>query len=129
MSVPLETTVRASSGSLIYRQSIWTRMTHWTWVVCLFFLLFSGLQIFNAHPTLYVGQESGVAYEVGSLSFSVPVRLSRSASAHTLLPYDRRRCEADVLGEARSNLLTMANRPHMPGAGDDFGLCAGHQSH
>lgn len=63
MSVPPETTMRPSSGSLIYRQSIWTRITHWTWVVCLFFLLFSGLQIFNAHPTLYVGQESGVAYD------------------------------------------------------------------
>ena len=63
MPVPRETTTRPSSGSLIYRQSIWTRMTHWTWVVCLFFLLFSGLQIFNAHPSLYVGHESGFAYD------------------------------------------------------------------
>jgi len=46
-------------GPLIYRQSIWTRVTHWVWVVCLFFLLFSGLNIFNAHPTLYIGQQSG----------------------------------------------------------------------
>ena len=38
-------------------------MTHWTWAVCLFFLLFSGLQIFNAHPSLYVGQESGIEYD------------------------------------------------------------------
>lgn len=63
MSVPCKTTTLPSRGSLIYRQSIWTRMTHWTWVVCLFFLLFSGLQIFNAHPSLYVGQESGFAYD------------------------------------------------------------------
>jgi thiosulfate reductase cytochrome b subunit len=45
-------------GPLIYRQSIFTRLTHWVWVFCLFFLLFSGLNIFNAHPTLYFGQQS-----------------------------------------------------------------------
>jgi thiosulfate reductase cytochrome b subunit len=48
---------------LIYRQSVWTRVTHWLWAICLFFLLLSGLQIFNAHPTLYVGQESGFGYD------------------------------------------------------------------
>ncbi|MBV8192596.1 MAG: cytochrome b/b6 domain-containing protein [Alphaproteobacteria bacterium] len=50
-------------GRLIYRQSIWTRVTHWLWAICLFFLLLSGLQIFNAHPTLYVGQQSGFAFD------------------------------------------------------------------
>ena len=50
-------------GELVKRQSIWTRITHWVWVVCLFFLLLSGLQIFNAHPKLYVGQESGFEYD------------------------------------------------------------------
>lgn len=48
-------------GPLIYRQSIWTRITHWAWVICLFFLLESGLQIFNAHPTLYFGHQSSFA--------------------------------------------------------------------
>ncbi|MBE7185996.1 MAG: cytochrome b/b6 domain-containing protein [Methylobacterium mesophilicum] len=48
---------------LIYRQSVWTRLTHWLWAVALFFLLLSGLNIFNAHPTLYVGRESGFAYD------------------------------------------------------------------
>jgi thiosulfate reductase cytochrome b subunit len=47
-----------AKGPLIYRQSIFTRVTHWVWVVCLFFLLASGLNIFNAHPTLYIGQQS-----------------------------------------------------------------------
>jgi thiosulfate reductase cytochrome b subunit len=51
------------TGGLIYRQSIWTRATHWIWAVCLFFLLFSGLQIFNAHPTLYIGQQSGFGFD------------------------------------------------------------------
>ena len=48
---------------LIYRQTLWTRLTHWVWAVCLFFLMLSGLQIFNAHPALYVGQESGFEYD------------------------------------------------------------------
>jgi thiosulfate reductase cytochrome b subunit len=47
-----------AKGPLIYRQSIFTRLTHWLWVICLFFLLLSGLNIFNAHPTLYIGQQS-----------------------------------------------------------------------
>jgi len=46
-------------GPLVYRQTIWTRLTHWTWAACLFFLLLSGLQIFNAFPSLHIGQESG----------------------------------------------------------------------
>jgi thiosulfate reductase cytochrome b subunit len=50
-------------GPLIYRQSIWTRLTHWTWAIALFFLLLSGLQIFNARPQLYIGQESGFGYD------------------------------------------------------------------
>lgn len=50
-------------GELIYRQSAWTRLTHWSWAVALFFLLMSGLMIFNAHPNLYVGQESGFEYD------------------------------------------------------------------
>ena len=50
-------------GELIYRQNRWTRATHWTWAICLFFLLLSGLTIFNAHPSLYIGQESGFEYD------------------------------------------------------------------
>jgi thiosulfate reductase cytochrome b subunit len=48
---------------LIYRQLLWTRITHWIWAVALFFLLLSGLQIFNAHPTLYVGNQSGFGFD------------------------------------------------------------------
>ena len=46
---------------LIYRQFAWTRITHWIWAISLFFLLLTGLQIFNAHPTLYIGDQSGFA--------------------------------------------------------------------
>lgn len=58
----------ASSGNLVYRQTRATRLTHWTWAICLFFLLLSGLQIFNAHPELYVGRQSGFAFDNGVLA-------------------------------------------------------------
>lgn len=41
---------------LFYRHSLAVRITHWLNVLCLSFLLMSGLQIFNAHPHLYWGQ-------------------------------------------------------------------------
>jgi len=50
-------------GPLVYRQSAWTRLTHWVWAISLFFLLLSGLQIFNAHPTLYLGDQSGFQFD------------------------------------------------------------------
>lgn len=52
-----------AKGQLVYRQSIFTRVTHWVWAVALFFLLLTGLQIFNAHPALYIGEESGFGYD------------------------------------------------------------------
>lgn len=53
---------RPASRKLIYRQSAWTRLTHWCWAIALFFLLLSGLMIFNAHPALYIGDQSGFAF-------------------------------------------------------------------
>jgi thiosulfate reductase cytochrome b subunit len=53
----------AGNRPLIYRQFAWTRITHWVWAVSLFFLLLSGLQIFNAHPTLYIGDQSGFQFD------------------------------------------------------------------
>jgi thiosulfate reductase cytochrome b subunit len=50
-------------GRLITRQKRATRITHWIWAVSMFFLLLSGLQIFNAHPALYLGNESGFDYD------------------------------------------------------------------
>lgn len=54
---------RPVHDKLVYRQSIWTRVTHWVWAVCLFFLLLTGLQIFNAHPALYIGDQSGFQFD------------------------------------------------------------------
>lgn len=50
-------------GRLIRRQKLATRIAHWIWAISLFFLLLSGLQIFNAHPTLYLGDQSGFTYD------------------------------------------------------------------
>lgn len=52
-----------SGGALIYKQRLATRLTHWTWTICLFFLLLSGLQIFMARPDLYIGAQSGFEYD------------------------------------------------------------------
>lgn len=41
---------------LVRRHSVVTRLTHWLNVLCLSFLLISGLQIFNAYPRLHWGQ-------------------------------------------------------------------------
>ncbi|NGN40082.1 cytochrome b/b6 domain-containing protein [Mesorhizobium sp. CGMCC 1.15528] len=60
----------AKDDRLVYRQSAWTRLTHWVWALALFFLLLTGLQIFNAHPSLYIGKQSGFSFDNSVLSFS-----------------------------------------------------------
>ena len=62
---PAETpaTIPGETGQLVYRQSAWTRLTHWLWAVALFFMLLSGLQIFNARPQLYIGDQSGFTFD------------------------------------------------------------------
>ena len=62
-------TAAAPATTLIYRQSRWTRLTHWLWAISLFFMLLSGLQIFNARPQLYVGKQSG--FEFNNTVFAI----------------------------------------------------------
>jgi thiosulfate reductase cytochrome b subunit len=42
----------------VYRHRLPVRISHWLNVPCLFILVMSGLQIFNAHPALYWGDRS-----------------------------------------------------------------------
>jgi thiosulfate reductase cytochrome b subunit len=49
---------RTPSNRRIYRHTVPVRLSHWLNVVCLFVLIGSGLQIFNAHPALYWGDRS-----------------------------------------------------------------------
>jgi thiosulfate reductase cytochrome b subunit len=53
----------ATDGRLIFRQGGVTRLTHWVWAVVMFFMLLSGLQIFQARPNLYIGSQSGFGFE------------------------------------------------------------------
>ncbi|MGO7180414.1 cytochrome b/b6 domain-containing protein [Rhizobium brockwellii] len=45
-----------SGRTLFYRHGLLVRLSHWVNVLCMTVLLYSGLQIFNAHPALYWGQ-------------------------------------------------------------------------
>jgi thiosulfate reductase cytochrome b subunit len=48
----------AGAARSIYRHRLPVRVMHWINVVCMTILLGSGLNIFNAHPTLYWGHDS-----------------------------------------------------------------------
>ena len=87
--------------ALIYRQKLMTRITHWLWVICLFFLLSSGLQIFNAHPTLYVGDQSGFDFDNSVLSIGAEGTRSDPKGVTTLLGH--RFTTTGVLGLSYSN--------------------------
>lgn len=79
----------ATHGPLIYRQSRWTRATHWVWAICLFFLMLTGLQIFNAFPSLHIGQESGFDYDNAILEIGAQRGNGDSLTGYTrLLGYE-----------------------------------------
>lgn len=52
---------------LVYRHPLPIRIMHWINVVALTLMLLSGLQIFNAHPSLYWGNRSDEGSEILSL--------------------------------------------------------------
>ncbi len=54
----------------IYRHRLPVRIMHWINVICLFVMVGSGLQIFNAHPALYWGKQA---------NFSAPLLMLGSA--------------------------------------------------
>ena len=53
---PHSQTAARARTVLTRRHAVVTRLTHWLNVLCLSFLLLSGLQIFNAYPRLHWGQ-------------------------------------------------------------------------
>lgn len=63
MDTTAERPMPATKRPLIYRQAFMTRLTHWLWALSLLFLVMSGLQIFNAHPALYIGDQSGFGFD------------------------------------------------------------------
>jgi len=57
-AVPTLPTSHVVVNERLYRHAFPVRLGHWLNVVCLFILIMSGLQIFNAHPALYWGDRS-----------------------------------------------------------------------
>ena len=56
------------SDQAIYRHTLTVRITHWANFLCLTVLLMSGLQIFNAHPALYIGEQSNFDHPILSIT-------------------------------------------------------------
>jgi thiosulfate reductase cytochrome b subunit len=71
--VPDERPSRTPHGTKrrTYRHSVIVRLTHWINAACIVFLLMSGLQIFNAHPALYWGNDSNFDQPLLSLHAEV----------------------------------------------------------
>jgi thiosulfate reductase cytochrome b subunit len=59
---------RPATAHWFFRHAGILRLTHWINVLCFTLLLMSGLQIFNAHPALYVGQQSDFAHPAFALT-------------------------------------------------------------
>ncbi len=57
-----------SSEKIIYRHTLWVRSWHWVNAIALMVLLMSGLQIFNAHPSLNWGQTTNFDHALLDLS-------------------------------------------------------------
>lgn len=76
---------KAERGPVIRRQSVWTRLTHWAWAACLFFLLLSGLQIFMARPDLYLGEQSGFGFDNTILSIGARANAEAELRGHAIL--------------------------------------------
>jgi Ni/Fe-hydrogenase b-type cytochrome subunit len=68
-----------ATHNVIYRHSIATRVLHWLNALCVFLVLMSGLQIFNAHPRLYWGQ-------AGANSDPAFIQIQPSATTHKAIP-------------------------------------------
>ncbi|RDL51560.1 hypothetical protein BLJAPNOD_02695 [Ensifer sp. M14] len=62
---------------IIRRHGLVTRLTHWLWALALFFLLLSGLQIFNAQPSRHSACVSSGNSATRWRSISAPSRLFR----------------------------------------------------
>lgn len=67
---PVPPVLPEAANQLVERHRLSTRLWHWTNAASLFFMLLSGLMIFNAHPRLYWGQYGAnfdrAWFEIGS---------------------------------------------------------------
>jgi thiosulfate reductase cytochrome b subunit len=86
------------AGNWIYRHAAIVRMTHWINVLCLTILLMSGLQIFNAHPALYLGEQS--SFDRPVLSMTAEPQGNGFAGITTILGH--RLITTGILGVSKS---------------------------
>jgi thiosulfate reductase cytochrome b subunit len=91
----------AGSTRRIYRHRLPVRAMHWINVVCLFVLLGSGLQIFNAHPALYWGEDSSFAKPALALTG----RPDASGKAHGMTRIGTHSFDTDGVLGASKNLF------------------------
>jgi len=69
MSAPADTAAPVlPSFVMVKRHALVTRIAHWVNVLLMSLLLMSGLQILNAHPALYWGQQSDFAHPLASIA-------------------------------------------------------------
>ena len=114
---------------LVYRQRLWTRITHWIWAIALFFLLLSGLQIFNAHPTLYLGKQSGFGFDNEVLALGADTAADGQPAGYTrdLRPSLRHDRRARAVGAGRerggARLSGLGDDPVLSGPGDRAASC------
>src|SRR4029077_3424086 len=78
-------TSSAKPPEIVFRHSAMIRLSHWVGVVCVTLLLLSGLQIFNAHPALYLGQASDFAQPIASIG--VEQKEARQIGVTNILGY------------------------------------------
>jgi len=85
-AAPTEHPPHPGGTVLVRRHSGLVRITHWINVVAVFFLLISGLQIFNATPGLYLGNYADFDHPVMSLTAantpSGPVGITQIGPLH-----------------------------------------------
>jgi hypothetical protein len=71
------------------------RITHWVNALVLLVLLMSGLQIFNAHPALYLGEKSDFANPILAMGTVEEDTGSRRASPRSsATPFPHTACSA-----------------------------------
>jgi thiosulfate reductase cytochrome b subunit len=84
---------------LVKRHTLVVRITHWLNVLSLWLLLMSGLQIFNAHPNLYWGQDSSFQHPWLSLRAAPSPAGLRGLTVVGGQPFDT----TGILGASRDN--------------------------
>ena len=96
-----------------YRHRLPVRVMHWINVVCIFVLLMSGLQIFNAHPALYWGQASDFSAPALALT-AKPGPIPRKSRVRLAVPESTNpadRTSAPAPTRARVERLTKRDPP------------------